>query len=269
MKLKLTPKTGLLTVLFYLVVSIGIALFTAIFFGGGDSAAEERVIDGYIDSGMYAIIGVAVIMLFISFYVFRESSRDIFFEKKQFALSKLYYLVPLAEIAVIVVALTQVDFSAYSSSDILQVILLTIAIGINEEIVTRGILLVGLRNGGLAEWKVFAVTLVVFSVLHLVNLISGGSLIYLLIVATGGVVYYVTRRVFNTLWAAIGIHALHDIAFYLLPGSYAVDANLPDNVLNVQFGVFLFLLVVSILFLVFGRRLLKNETTGWSYDETG
>ena len=267
MKLKLTPKTGLLTVLFYLVVSIGTALFTAIFFRGGDSGAEERVIDGYIDSGMYAIMGVAVIMLFISFYIFRDSRRDIFFERKKFALSKLYYLVPLAEIAVIVVALTQVDFSAYSTSDILQVLLLTIAIGINEEIVTRGILLVGLRNGGLAEWKVFVITLVVFSVLHLVNLIGGGgSLIYLLIVATGGVVYYVTRRVFNTLWAAIGIHALHDIAFYLLPGSYTVDANLTDNVLDVQFGVFLFLLVVSILFLVFGRRLLKNETTGWSYD---
>ena len=136
MKAKLTSKTGLLTVLFYLVFSIGADLFIAIFLSGGDSAAEERVIDGYIESGMYAI---------------------------------------------------------------------------------RSILLVGLRNGGLAEWKVFAITLVIFSVLHLVNLISGGILIYLLIVATGGVVYYVTRRVFNTLWVAIGIHALHDFAFTCCP----------------------------------------------------
>jgi len=264
MKAKLTPKTGLLTLLFYLVGSIGLALIATIFFRTPDPVGTERVIDGYIDQGMYAIIAMAVIMLFLSFFVFRESSRDIFFERKTFALSKFYYLVPLAELAVIVVALTQVNYLAFTMSDFVKVIILTIAIGINEELATRGILLVGLRNGGLAEWKVFALTLVLFSVLHLVKLALGGSLIYLLIVATGGVVYYVTRRVFNSLWVAIGIHALHDIAFYLLPGAYAVDANLPDNVLDIQLGIFLFLLVVSILFLVFGRGLLKDETVGWA-----
>lgn len=263
MKFKLTPKTAWLTVAFYFVASIGLGVLSAIFFGGINSV-QERIIDGYIDNGMYAIMGVAVILLFISFYVFSESSRDIFFERKQFALSKLYYLVPLAEVIIIVVALSQVNFSAYSASDYLKVILLTIAIGINEEIITRGILLVGLRNGGLAEWKVFVITLIIFSLSHLVNLFGGGSFIYLLIVATGGVVYYVTRRVFNTLWAAIAIHALHDIAFYLLPGSFTDDASLPDSVLSIQFGVFLFMVVVCILFLVFGRGLLKDETVGWS-----
>jgi len=263
MKQKLTPITGLLTLLFYLVGSIVLGLIAAIFFHSPDPIGTERVIDGYIDQGMYAIIAMSFIMLFISFYVFGESSRDIFFERKPFSLSKFYYLVPLAEIAVIVVALSQVNYSAFTMSDFLKVIILAIAISINEEIATRGVLLVGLRNGGLAEWKVFAITLVLFSVLHLVNLVMGGSFMYLLIVATGGVVYYVTRRVFNSLWPAIGIHALHDIAFYLLPGSYTVGASLPDNVLDIQLGVFLFLFLVSILFVIFGRKLFHSDTVGW------
>ncbi len=264
MKLKLTPQNGLLTLLFYLVTSIGLAFIATLFFRTPDPIGTERVIDGYIDQGMYAIIVMAVIMLFLSFFVFSESSRDIFFERKAFALSKFYYLVPLAEILVVVVALSQVNYSAFTMSDFVKVIVLAIAIGINEELATRGILLVGLRNGGLAEWKVFALTLLLFSLLHLVNLVMGGSFIYLLIVTTGGVVYYVTRRVFNSLWPAIGIHALHDIAFYLLPGAYAVDASLPDNVLDIQLGAFIFLLLVSILFLILGRNLLKDETAGWA-----
>lgn len=266
MKAKLTPKTALLTVLLYLPASIGMALFTRIFFGGGvgHSTVDKRQIDGLIGSNMYAIIAISFVLLFVSFYVFRESSRDIFFERKRFALSKWYYLFPLAWVAVAVGALFQVDYAAYSANEVFQLILLTIGIGINEEIVARGILLVGMRNGGLAEWKAWVVTLVVFSLLHMVNLIGGGSIMVLFIVLTGGTLLYVSRRVFNTLWVPIGFHALYDTAFYLLTGHYLAGADLPDNVLDYQLGVFLFLSLVSILFLVFGRKLFKAETVGWS-----
>lgn len=265
MHLKLNPKSALLVVLFYLVASVVVGLVVAIFFGGaGPAPAQERMIDGQIDSGMYATIGMSIVLLFVSFYVFKASSRDIFFERKQFSLSRLYYLFPLAWIAVAVVAFFQVDFSAYSAGDLIRVILLAIAIGINEEIVARGVLLVGMRNGGLAEWKAWIVTLVVFSLLHLVNLIGGGSIAVLFIVATGGTLLYVGRRVFNTLWASIAMHAFYDTAFLLLPGSYPVTADLPDKVLSFQLGAFLFLLVVSILFLVLGRKLFAAETVGWS-----
>ena len=86
----------------------------------------------------------------------------------------------------------------------------------------------------------------------------------LFIVLTGGTLWYVSRRVFNNLFVSIGLHALYDTAFLLLTGKYLVSESLPDHLLDIQLGVFLVELVVSILFVIFGRGLLKNETTGWS-----
>ena len=82
-------------------------------------------------------------------------------------------------------------------------------------------------------------------------------------VVTGGTLLYVSRRVFNNLFVPIVLHALYDTAFYLLTGIYTVGESLPDHVLDIQLGSFLVLLAASLLFLVFGRGLLKQDTTGW------
>lgn len=266
MKPKLNTKSAFLVVLFYLVFSIVAALFAAIFFGGIEASESDAIINGVIDSGMYGNIIVLIALLFISLYVFKQSRKDIFFERKSFGLSKLYYLFPLAWLGVTIFALFNVDFSAYSPGVILLVLVATLVIGANEEIVTRGIMLIGLRNSGVAEWKAWLITVVVFALLHLVNVIGGAAnLVLLLVVITGGTLLYISRRVFNNLFVPIGLHALYDAAFYLLTGIYTVSENLPDQVLDIQFGSFLLLLVVSILFVIFGRGLLKNETTGWEY----
>jgi uncharacterized protein len=263
MRQKLNTKSAFLVVLFYLAFSIIAGLFSAIFFGGIKSSANATNIDSVIGSGMYATIMVLIVLICISLIVFKESRKDIYFERKSFNLSKLYYLFPLAWFGVTLLALFNVDFSSYSPRVILLVIVATLAIGANEEIVTRGILLIGLRNSGFAEWKAWVITLVVFSLLHVVNLLGGGSLTVLLIVATGGTLLYVSRRVFNNLFVPIGLHALYDTAFFLLTGAYAVAEGLPDHVLDIQLASFLVLLAASILFLIFGRGLFKRDTTGW------
>ena len=204
------------------------------------------------------------VLLFISLVIFRDSRRDIFFERKRFSLSKWYYLFPIVQIAVILFALFNVDFAAFSMRDIVLLIIATLTIGVNEELVTRGILLVGLRNSGMAEWKAWLGTIIVFSLLHLINVIAGGSLIVLVVVLTGGTIWYAARRIFNNLFVPIFLHALYDTAFFLLPGSYLVSESLPDHVLDIQLGSFLVLFLLSILFLVFGRKLFKAETVGWS-----
>jgi membrane protease YdiL (CAAX protease family) len=98
-------------------------------------------------------------------------------------------------LGVTVFALTQVDYAAYSVSVILLTLVATLAIGVNEEIVTRGILLVGLRNSGVAEWLVWLITVVVFSILHLVNVVGGAYLTVLLVTAAGGILLYVNSRI--------------------------------------------------------------------------
>lgn len=210
---------------------------------------------------MYGTIIVMIVLMFISFFVFRDSRKDIFFERKSFDLSKLYYLFPLTWLGVTLFALYNVDYSSYSFGEILLVMVASLAIGVNEEIVTRGILLVGLRNSGFIEWKAWLVTVVVFSLLHLVNVFGGANLTVLLVVITGGTLLYVSRRVFNNLFVPIGLYALYDTAFYLLTGIYLVGESLPDKVLDIQFGSFLVLLLATILFLIFGRGLLKDDTT--------
>ena len=266
MKLKLNTISAILTVLFYLIFFIFTTLIVTLFFGGIDSSPDKTALDGRIDS-MYANIIVMFALLFISLFVFKDSRKDIFFERKRFSLSKLYYLFPLASFVVSLFALFQVDFSAYSLRLILLTLQATLVIGINEEIITRGILLVGLRNGGIKEWKAWVITLIVFSLMHLLNLVGGESITILIIVATGGTLWYVSRRVFNNLFVSIGLHAFYDFAFLLLPGLYKTQAGVSDHVLDIQLASFLILFVVSILFVVFGRGLLKSETVGWSQDE--
>lgn len=260
---KLNARSALLVVFLYLALSIVAALFAAIFFGGIDDSETDRLIDGVIDSGIVATIIILVVLLFIAIYVFKVSRKDIFFERKSFALSKLYYLFPLAWFSVTVVALFNVDYSAYALVEILLVLLAALAIGANEEIVTRGITLIGLRNSGVAEWKAWLVTVAVFALLHLVNVLGGGSPTILLVTAAGGTLLYVARRVFNNLFVPIGLHALYDTAFFLLTGKYLTGESLPDGVLDLQLASFLVLLVAMIAFLVFGRGLLKSDTTGW------
>ncbi len=264
MTTKLNIKSAFLVVLFYLVFSIVAALIAAILFGGVRSSPDRTNIDGVIGSEMVGNIVVVVALLLISLLVFRTSRNDIFFERRRFDLSRLYYLFPLTWLGVTLFALFNVDFSAYSSRVVLLVLMATLAIGINEEIVTRGILLIGLRNSGWDEWKAWVITVVVFSLMHLINVIGGGNLTVLFVVVTGGTLLYVSRRVFNNLFVPIGLHALYDTAFFLLTGVYKVGENLPDHVLDIQLGSFLVLLVASVLFVLFGRGLLRNETTGWA-----
>jgi len=264
MKTNLSARSAFLVVFLYLALSIIAALLAAIFFGGIETSDSDRLVDGVIDSGMVATIIVLIVFLFISLYVFKDSRRDIFFERKPFALSKFYYLFPLTWLGVAIVALVNVDYSAYSFDQILLVLVAALAIGANEEIVTRGILLIGLRNSHVDEWKAWLVTVAAFALLHLVNVLGGDSPTILIVTFAGGTLLYVARRTFNNLFVPIGLHALYDMAFFLLTGKYLVGDSLPDSVLDLQLASFLVLFAATILFLIFGRRLLKNDTTGWS-----
>lgn len=264
MTTKLKTNSAFLIILFYLVFSIFAALLARIIFGGTNSSTGVRFMDSDIGSGMYGNLIVMIALLFISLLVFKDSRKDIFFERKTFSLSKLYYLFPLTWLGVSVFALFNVDYSSYSPGEIMLLAVAALVIGVNEEIVTRGIMLIGLRNSGIAEWTAWLITLVVFALLHLVNVLGGAAnLTLLVVVITGGTLLYVSRRVFNHLFAPIILHAVYDAAFFLLTGYYLTGETLPDHVLDIQFGSFLILMVATILFVIFGRGLLEQETVGW------
>ena len=111
---KLNTKSALTVMVFYLVLSIVVSLIAAIFFGGISSDPTDRIIEGVIDSSMYANMLVTLVLLYISFSVFKESRKDIFFEKKNFQQSQLYYLFPLIALAIAIFGLVKVDYSSYT-----------------------------------------------------------------------------------------------------------------------------------------------------------
>ena len=95
LKPRLNAGSALLVVVLYLVASIVVSVLAAIFFGGIRDSSTDRVIDGVIDSSIVANLIIMVGVLWVSIWLFKASRKDIFFERKPFALSKLYYGFPL------------------------------------------------------------------------------------------------------------------------------------------------------------------------------
>ena len=119
--------------------------------------------------------------------------------------------------------------------------------------------MIGLRNNGLVEWVAWLITVVVFSLMLLVNLCGSANIPVLFVVLTGGTLLYTSRRVFNNLFIPVGMHALQDMAFFLLTGMYVVGESLPENILDFQFASILVLLAAPILFIIFGRGIFLKQ----------
>jgi membrane protease YdiL (CAAX protease family) len=255
MNIKLNATSASLTVVLYIVASLIASFLVVVLFGGVDVSPDhnERVIDGYIDRGIVALVAVLLVLLYLSLFVFKDSRRDIFFERQPFRLSKWYSVFPLTLVGVTLFALVSVNYAAYTMTEIALVLVATLAIGANEEIVTRGILLVGLRNSRVAEWVVCVVTTVAFGLLHFVNVLGGQSLAIILATVATGLLLYVSRRVSGGLIVPIILHAAYDTGFILLPGQFTVREGLPDSVLDIQLASFLILFVAGVLFLVFSK----------------
>ena len=255
----LNARTGLISVVLYMIGSVIAGLAAAIYFRGLSTSSDARIIDNVIDSSMFANIIVSGALALVCFVIFRGSIRDIFFEKASFTLSKLYYTYPLILLGIIIWALANVEWASYSLNVILLVVVASIAIGFNEEVVTRGILVVGLRNSDVREWQVFAISTVIFGLLHAINLLGFSNFTQILVTLVSGSLFYIARRVSNTLLLPIALHALYDIGFFLLTGIYAEESgSLPDHVLDIQFLSFLIMLLSTIVFIILGRGLLRT-----------
>ncbi len=106
---------------------------------------------------------------------------------------------------------------------IVALVLVTgLLIGFVEELLYRGIAVKMLRNGGLGEWAVAALSSLFFAISHSVNLFSGQSFTTVgpTVVYTFafGVLMYLTLRSFGFLIAAMILHGLTDPTTILASG---------------------------------------------------
>lgn len=90
----------------------------------------------------------------------------------------------------------------------------TLLVGFAEELATRGLLVVGLREGGASEMIVWLVTSLLFAALHGLNAFFGQSkqatVVQVLMAFLAGTALYVTLMVTGTLLVGMVLHAVWD-----------------------------------------------------------
>ena len=125
-------------------------------------------------------------------------------------------------------------------------------VGFSEELLTRGLLIVGLRPA-LKEPTVWFVTSLLFGLMHGLNIISGqavGTTLQQIVFAfVLGTAFYVTRRVTGTLLVCMVLHAVWDFGSI---GNEATDGT------NLS-GLFVILTAILGLFAVW--KLLRVPST--------
>jgi len=110
------------------------------------------------------------------------------------------------------------DWGNISAGFLLVALVLGILVGFAEEIVCRGMLLVGLR-GTFHEVAVWAFTCVLFGLMHGVNIFLGASVgpTVTQVIAAGmqGSAFYILRRYYGTLVWAMALHGLWDMSIFV------------------------------------------------------
>ena len=132
----------------------------------------------------------------------------------------------------------------------------TLLVGFNEEIVFRGLMVVGLR-GRHGEALVCLYSSLAFGLLHGANFFLGqglsDTLVQVVYAFFMGVVLYIVRRATGTILACMALHALWDFSSLIRPGSLE-SGNIALTTLVVGFLPGACLLVAIVLSLVGIRR---------------
>jgi uncharacterized protein len=186
-------------------------------------------------------------------------------------------IAPAGVFAVALLRFPLIDWHHLPASYFLWLAPATLLIGVFEEILARGMLLVGLRRR-LPELWVWLLSSLIFGLLHLLNILAGQAvattLIQVVFAASFGSALYIARRLTRTIATPIVMHAAWDfgaLAFVAtVPGASVID-GLPtfDIALLAVLGLgTIAMLVFSVVAGVFvalradrGRRLARRWRT--------
>jgi membrane protease YdiL (CAAX protease family) len=123
-------------------------------------------------------------------------------------------IVPVLFGLVALINIGSIDFRAPQARLLPLLLVGTLLVGFAEELVTRGLLVVGLRDGGANEWVVWLVTSILFGLLHAMNALFGQSVkvtvTQIVAAFAAGTVLYVSLMVTGTLIVGMILHALWD-----------------------------------------------------------
>lgn len=199
-------------------VAVGGVILTAVGSAIGIAAHLDRAVATWLLAGFVgasALIGLGIMRASghsVASYGFRRPVH----------LPAVWYALPLAVLPLITLVATGITVLPATA---LAFLALTIAVGFNEEIWFRGLLLAALRR--LGERRAVLIAGVMFGVLHLANAASGATPLYLVLqlgLATAvGVVLAEVVAITRSLWIGIAWHIAFDLCAFL--GGDALSAN--------------------------------------------
>jgi membrane protease YdiL (CAAX protease family) len=125
------------------------------------------------------------------------------------------YLAPVAMVGVVVLNLATAEWDDVSGEFLLWLAIGTAFVGFSEEMLTRGLAIVGFR-GSMPERWVWLASCAMFAVLHSLNAFFGqgvgGTLQQMVFAFAAGIAFYVTRRITGTILVTMVIHMLWDFS---------------------------------------------------------
>ncbi|MDD2859022.1 MAG: CPBP family intramembrane metalloprotease, partial [Candidatus Nanopelagicales bacterium] len=124
-------------------------------------------------------------------------------------------IVPAIMAVVVVANIVTIDFRSPKADVIPFLVIGTLLVGFSEELLSRGLLVVGLRQGGASELVVWLATSTLFALLHAMNALFGQSVkmtvTQIVFAFVAGTAFYVTFMTTGSLLVAMILHALWDL----------------------------------------------------------
>ena len=124
-------------------------------------------------------------------------------------------VVPVLLGLIALVNIASIDFRSPQARLVPWILVGTLIVGFAEELVTRGTLVVGLRDGGVGEVWVWLITSALFALLHAMNALFGQStqktLVQVVMTFFAGTAFYVTLMTTGSLVVGMVLHALWDL----------------------------------------------------------
>lgn len=124
-------------------------------------------------------------------------------------------VVPVLMAVAAALGLASIDWRSPQARAVLPALAVgCLLVGFAEELATRGLVLVGARESGMSELAAALLTMVVFSLVHAMNVLFGQSRLQTLtqlgLTFVAGAAFYVTRMTTGSLVVAMLVHALWD-----------------------------------------------------------
>ena len=158
-------------------------------------------------------------------------------------------VIPVLLLVIALSGVVTIDFGSVSTETLLLLALGTALVGFSEELLTRGLMIVGFR-GALTEGWVWFLSSLMFGLLHGLNVFFGQSvgatlrqIVFAFILGTA---FYVTRRLTGLLVVTMVIHAIWD--FGVLGTEHSGnDPSVVGGLLLWPVAILAFIVLVKIL----------------------